>query len=333
MMHFRVLVAMGAFLAACAQAHAALKLCNQTSYILYAARGSATKTDLSTSGWTRIVPGDCATPIPDPLDAPAYFIYARTSRAHSGPARAWGGGAQICARDTNFAERVKLPVRRCKTNGFYRMPFAVVDRHAKPDWTTTFTESPAIRSRADAKRAGVNRLLQDLGYHVQGPGERARDLALDDFHKRAKLPADANDAELFAALETGAINATAPAGYTICNQTEQPLWAAIGLPAPKSTTTRGWWQVAPRACSQALAQPLQMDRVYLFAKRANGAPLVSGPAKLCVASGQFHRAGNPPCSGKSVVERPFAVTNTKDRSGFVARIGESGLQPSSGTGK
>src|SRR6201999_186363 len=44
-------------------ASAALTLCNQTSYIVYAAIGSATKKELDTRGWTRVAPGDCQNPI------------------------------------------------------------------------------------------------------------------------------------------------------------------------------------------------------------------------------------------------------------------------------
>src|SRR5437763_15965682 len=113
------------------------------------------------------------------------------------------------------------------------MPFAVIDRHGRAALTSTFTESPDLKTPQEAKRAGINRLLEDLGYRVNVPGERARDLALEDFHKRLKLSADASDADLFAALETEALKAAAPAGYTVCNSTDEALWAAIALQTPK----------------------------------------------------------------------------------------------------
>ena len=41
---------------------AALKLCNRTSYILYAATSAMRRARRSdTQGWTRIAPGDCQT--------------------------------------------------------------------------------------------------------------------------------------------------------------------------------------------------------------------------------------------------------------------------------
>jgi uncharacterized membrane protein len=308
-----------------APASAALKLCNQTSYIIYAAVASATKSELDAQGWTRVVPGDCATPLAEPLSAPAYFVYARTSQAHSGPSRAWGGNVPVCARDTNFSQRMKLPLQKCPGSGFYRMPFALIDRRGRRAWTTTFTESPALKTLSEAKRAGINRLLTDLGYRVNVPGDRARDQALEDFHNRAKLPADANSAELFAALETQATKAAAPAGYTVCNDTEGTFWAAIGLKVPKGMLTRGWWEVSPGACGHLATQPLNTDRVFLAVQPKGRKPLVSGPAKLCVGANAFELTSSGTCAGKGVHQAAFAITDTRGRTGYVAHVGENGL--------
>ncbi len=306
---------------------AALRLCNQTSYILYAAIGAATKTELDTRGWTRIVPGYCAIPIAGSLTAPAYFIYAHTSHAHSGPSRAWGGNVQICARETNFSQHVKLPVRNCQGPDFYKMPFAVLDRHGKTSWTTTFTESAMLTSLEAAKRAGINRLLEDLGYRVNVPGDRPRDLALDDFHKRMKLPADATDADLFNALETEAFKAAAPAGFTVCNDTDEALWAALGVRTGKGFVTRGWWQVSAGACSRALTEPQKTDRINLLVERKGKHVLVSGPIKLCVADSEFEFAGRKTCKGPGLTEMGFAAIPTKGRTGYVANVGDNGLLP------
>jgi uncharacterized membrane protein len=205
------------------------------------------------------------------------------------------------------------------------MPFAVLDRHRLSSWATSFTESPAIKSLNDAKRAGIDRLLEDLGYHVKVPGERARDLAIEDFHRRMKLPADASDADLFNALETEATRLAAPAGYTVCNDTDKPLWTAIGLPVAKGLTSRGWWQVAAGACARLLTDPLKSDRVFLFAQSKNKRVLVSGPAKLCVGESEFEFRPSEACTGKGRSQRGFAATNTHGRTGFVAHVGERGL--------
>jgi len=307
-------------------AHAELKICNQTSYILYTAVGSATQAELDAHGWVRIEPGDCGVGIDNALTAPAYFIYAKTSQAHAGAARAWGGKVPICARDTNFNTKTKLPIKGCPGSDYYRMPFALVERHGRTSWTATLTEGPSPKSLKEAKRAGINRLLTDLGYHVNVPGDRARDLALDDFHKHMKLPADATDSDLFDALETEALKIVAPAGFTICNDTDGPLSAAIGIPKNKAVDTRGWWQIGAGACSRVVNDALKTDRVYLLAEDKDKRPLVSGPTKLCVADLEFEILGNGSCS-KGLKAMGFAVTSTKGRSGYVASIGENGLLP------
>jgi uncharacterized membrane protein len=226
---------------------------------------------------------------------------------------------------------MKLPLRACPKGGFYRMPFALIDRRGRANWTTTFTESAALKTMKDAKRAGINRLLIDLGYHVNGPGERARDMALEDFHKRAKLPADANSAELFASLETQATKSAVPAGYTVCNDSEATFWAAIGMKAPKGMLTRGWWEVSPGACGRLATEPLKTDRVFLAVQPKGLKPLVSGPAKLCVGENAFELTTSGACSGKSVHQANFAATDTRGRTGYVAHVGDNGLSPAANT--
>jgi uncharacterized membrane protein len=104
------LAALGVFclLSSRRPAQAALQVCNRTSYVLYAATGWTTDTDNITQGWTRVVPGGCATPVKQMLTAKAYYLYARSSQAYSGVARAWGGNTQLCVKDPNFA--LKTPI-------------------------------------------------------------------------------------------------------------------------------------------------------------------------------------------------------------------------------
>ena len=307
-------------------AAASLHLCNQTSYVLYVALGAATRTELDTQGWTRVVPGDCATPLQGPLSAPAYFIYARTSQAHAGEGRAWGGKVQICAKETNFSQRIPLPTHGCKGEDFFPLPFAVLDRHGLKTWRTTFTESKQIASRGAARDAGLDRLLADAGYHA-APGKQGREAALQAFRARMKLPSDATDTDLFDALETEAMKAAAPAGYSVCNDTDSAVWAAIGLQKEKSFVTRGWWQIPAGGCARTVTEPLKTDRVYLLAEHKPKRVLVSGPMKLCVADIEFEVNGRGRCGERGLSEAGFAVTDTKGRSGYVAHVGDDGLLP------
>src|SRR6201999_4161938 len=82
-------------------ATASMTACNRTSYVLYTATASDAHTGINSQGWSRVAPGACRAVLPGDLGAPAYYVYARTSQAHSGPARAWGGQKQVCVKDTN----------------------------------------------------------------------------------------------------------------------------------------------------------------------------------------------------------------------------------------
>ena len=53
-------------------ARASLQVCNRTSYVLYAAEGWTIGADNFTKGWSRIVPGACATPLAGMLTANGY---------------------------------------------------------------------------------------------------------------------------------------------------------------------------------------------------------------------------------------------------------------------
>ena len=83
-------------------AQAALTLCDRTSYILYAATSAIQSPKTQTQGWTRIAPGECQVARKEQLSAETYLVHARTSLAHSGPPRAWGGAYPVCVKDADF---------------------------------------------------------------------------------------------------------------------------------------------------------------------------------------------------------------------------------------
>ena len=147
-------------------ASAGLKLCNRTSYVLYSATGFTQDASAITQGWVRILPGTCQTAIKEPLTAKKYFVYARTSLAHSGTSRAWGGTQTLCVKDATFALRTPLTSSRCPADDTFELPFAEIDTHREKSWAMTFDESPAFRTLKDAENAGLKRLLRDQGAKV-----------------------------------------------------------------------------------------------------------------------------------------------------------------------
>lgn len=306
-------------------AHASLQVCNHTSYILYTAEGWTTGADNITQGWTRIVPGSCAAPISGLLTAKSYFLYARSSQAHGGPARAWGGNVELCAKDTNFSLATPTTLSTCSGNDTLTMPFALINTHNLQSWTATLTETNSIHTDDQARTAGLDRLLRDNGFKVTNAKDR--EAAINRFKAKIKLASNAGDADLFDALETEAMKASSPAGYSICNDTPGETWVALGFRAGKQSLAAGWWRISPGACAHALTEPLKLDKVYIHAEGHNRPQLVSGKEKFCVTNITFQISSDADCKRRGLSEAGFAATNTQGRTGYTAHIGNSGLLP------
>ncbi|MEI9929722.1 MAG: DUF1036 domain-containing protein [Rhizomicrobium sp.] len=61
----------------------------------------------------------CQVPLKEPLNTGKYFVYARSSLAHSGVSRAWGGDHQLCAKDANFAMRAPANSISCPSDDMF----------------------------------------------------------------------------------------------------------------------------------------------------------------------------------------------------------------------
>ena len=313
-----------------APAHAALTLCNRTSYILYAATSAIQSPGSDTKGWTRVAPGECEIARKEPLTAESYLVHARTSLAHSGPSRAWGGAYPVCVKDANFAIRQSVTQPYCSADDTFALPFAGLNNGGKSVWTMNFDEQP-VMSLSEAQLAGVKRLLVDNGYkitRIDGKPDKATGAALVDFRKRMRLDANAGNAALFQSLEQQARGKIAPAGYTICNESREALLVATAQKAagPNSPAmSRGWWTVEPASCAKAVTTPLHGDIIYLLAQKKNGSALVGGAERFCVTPSAFEIRGTQNCAGRGLTESGFAATPTKGLTGYVAHIGPQGL--------
>ncbi len=305
-------------------AHAAMQLCNQTSYVIYAATGQQQSSQILTRGWTRIVPGDCANAIAEPLKAASYFVYARSAHAQGAPPRVWGGQFQFCAQDSNFSLTTQVTNAVCSAPGAFQAPFAPVATNGAQSWTMTFTEQPALATPDDARSAGLRRLLNDLGYQ---PATDARSLgnAIGRFRAHMKLPVNISPDELFTALEGEAHKARPQQGYAICNDGSSEIYAALGLKAGADFVSRGWWSIAAGACTVAINAALGHDAVYLFASKEGNNRLVTGPAPFCVSNTPFDIKGRDRCAARGLSTAGFVATNSKGASTFTARVGDKGL--------
>jgi uncharacterized membrane protein len=316
-----------AFLVAASPAHAALKLCNRTSYILYAATSSVISPGSATHGWIRIAPGDCAIGLPEKLTAQSYLVYARAGLSYSGPERAWGGNFPSCVEQGQFTLHQTVTQPYC-TGATFAVPFAAVDTHGKTDWTMSFDEQPALPNLEAAQLAGVRRLLQESGYkipRIDGKPDKATGAALKDFRKKAGLGDRGGNAELFAALENRALaHGAAPDGYTICNDGKSNVAAAVAQRNDKEIVSRGWWRIAPSACARLITTSLKGTQTWLLAQRPGGATLVSGPDKFCIAAGAFEIKGRS-CPASS--QAGFLATPLGDVAGRIVHLNDKGLSP------
>jgi len=310
-----------------APAAAQLKLCNRTSYVLYAATGYVQGIDAVTRGWTRIVPGACQLAIREKLGARGYFVYARTSLAHSGISRAWGGTQKLCVKDAAFSLSVALAAVRCPSDDTFDLPFAGIDTQRKSSWSMTFDDPSAYASLKEAEAAGIKRLLKDQGAKlgaVDAKPDKASDAALAAFRKRLNMTATATTADLFDALETEALKTSAPSGYQVCNDTTKPVWVAVGEKIGDKWVSRGWWKIAAGGCAKTIADALHADRIYVLAQ-AGGTQVVAGPARFCTTNVEFEIQGRQNCKARGLSEAGFAETDTRGMAGFTAHIGEHGL--------
>ncbi len=302
-----------------APAAAALKLCNQTSYILEIATGVARAGEVITQGWTRLIPGACKTVLAGDLRLQTSFVYAHSARAYDGPRKAWGGMHWLCAREGDF--RTAEPVGDTSCVGGQRLPFFQLSGHGQENWTQTFGQTPALASRAAAQAAGLARLLTSAGLDGTHPGP-----ALARFRARMHLSAQAPTTAVFDALESAALSRAAPNGYEVCNDTAAPIFVALADREQHHWHTRGWWHVGPVACAQALTAPLK-GKVYLLVDGAKGKRLVSGPTQFCITSITFDVEGNGSCAARGLKPAGFLPTNLHHHPGYIAHVDANGLVP------
>jgi uncharacterized membrane protein len=316
-------LAAAVFLLPLVPAQASLQLCNRTSYVIYAATGVQTSGGIAVKGWTRVVPGACETPIQGDLTAQAYYLYARSSRAHSGPPRDWSGGTSLCVKDKDFLLNLPPGIVRCRADS-YELLFAQLATHHMRSWTATLRETPDLLSMPAAERAGLKRLLDDSG--ARNPaGDKAVDAALAQFRKRMHLVERAPTPALFSALETEAMKSAVPAGYTVCNDTAKPVWAALAQKKGAVFAARGWWTIAAGSCAPFITQSIAGSMVYLRVEKAKGEVLVAGPENFCVTDIEFEIQGRERCAQRGLKQAGFAATNTSGAPGFTAHVSERGL--------
>lgn len=289
------------------------QLCNETSFVLEAATGRPDGTSsVVVEGWTRLRPGECRTAIPAPLRAGDYYVMARSSSAHHGGQRIWGGDMPLCVDSTgSFA--VESP-SSCTVMGLEERQFRTVKIENRTNWTTKLTETEPYGIKR-AESAGLQRLLKDAGVantSIDGyVGRRTRG-GIAAFLKANNLDSQTSDATLIDILEEVANNRSREVGMTICNRTPHRLWTAIGRRRGNGWESRGWWTLDSDACARTIDESLIPTPHYVFAEieTENGMRQLKVAEHLfCIARSKFAIVGREGCEVRAYKDAEFIETD------------------------
>jgi uncharacterized membrane protein len=302
--------------------------CNRTSYAVSVAVGIRNGGLLATRGWWSVPAGECRVVIKGELKQPTFYTFARSSFAHAGPIRTWGGAQMLCTGKGTF-QATSDGSDQCGP-GYEAQGFARVDTEGKTAWTTTLAEQPGYRSLEQARVAGLQRLLADLGRFegtIDGVAGPKFNESLGQV--RSALGVPSGDATgLYNKLLAEASKNQAAAGLTFCNRTQDIIWSALGLEAQGKKRSMGWWRLQPGQCEKVIKDRLVERYVYAFAAadRPGGASETwGGPKQFCTRDASFEINGVADCAGGKTTG--FLEIDTGGRGGltfeFAARREET----------
>ncbi|HRX74944.1 MAG TPA: DUF1036 domain-containing protein [Hyphomonas sp.] len=287
-------------------------LCNKTSYIIEAAIGVPEEKDITVEGWLKLQPGECKVAVEAPLEPKYHFLYARTSSAHRGGAREWGGKTELCIDPTGSFTLENPP--ECAPMGLEARGFRAVEVTSKVRWTTDFTEIENY-DLDKARSAGLQRLLEEAGITTSGAidgdiGHRTR-VAIGEFLKQNNLPATTSDADLIDFLEQVAKERGRNVGFTLCNRTKNRIWSAIARRGAEGWESRGWWVLEAGGCARVIDRPLRGTEYYVYGEMEDGTKirtLSKASDAFCVGHAKFAIAGRDQCEASAYRTALFAAT-------------------------
>ena len=260
------------------------EVCNETSFMVEAAKAWRSPDGLAAEGWVRIAPGGCASVGPE--GETEQYLYARSTRAYPGGVREWRGSLDVCVDETDFSfegvadcEALGLEARQ-----FRRLTEAERDR-------AVLVELADYRDRAE--EAGLQRLLQAAGYDINiidGYAGRRTRRQIAAFQEDAEEDFGADRGALMEALHAAALARNRNAGLRVCNEADEPLAAAVARAMGDGYEARGWWRIAPGGCAHMLSERLTAGEALVHARllTEDGQQLLAGgDQRFCVAAGRF----------------------------------------------
>jgi uncharacterized membrane protein len=303
--------------------------CNRTSFAAQIAVGVRNGGLWLTRGWWTVPAGECKVVVKGVLTQPIYYVFARSSFAHTGQVRTWGGTQTLCIGNGAF-QATSDGSEECSA-AYEPQGFARVETEGKSAWTTSLSESAQIKTMDQARVAGLQRLLYDLG-RFDGPIDGAAGPKYNEALTAARtelglVPSDT--AGLYARLLAEATKVQAAAGLTFCNRTQDVIWTALGQHYQEKKESKGWWRLQPGQCAKVIKDRLDDRTMYGFgvADRLEGVPEAwGGPEQFCTKNSTFEIEGVADCTGRGATSTGFMKIETAGRAGltfeFAARRAE-----------
>ncbi|MBX9747812.1 MAG: DUF1036 domain-containing protein [Hyphomonadaceae bacterium] len=307
------------------------QICNETSYVLEAATGRPDGRAIVVQGWTRLRPGECRVAVNAPLARGTHYLYARSSSAHRGGRRQWGGDARLCV-DSSDSFTIENPPQ-CAAMSLDERRFRRVQINKRDSWRTSFSEAtPFTLTRA--RQAGLQRLLDDAGYDLR-EGRRGADprriaQAIAQFRSTARLAPSASESQLIDALETFARRRAQQVGLTLCNRARGRMWTAIARRRGEGWESRGWWPLNPGGCVRAIDEVLIQESYFVHAslESPDGTRfLAAGGEEFCTSGARFAIIGRENCPARYYDPLIFTPIATRGRSGLVVDFEERDFLP------
>lgn len=294
--------------------------CNRTSYALDLAVGIRNGSLFASRGWWTIAAGECKVVIKGELTQPAYYSFARSTHAHVGPIRTWGGSHTLCTGKATF-QATSDGGDQCGP-GLEPQGFARVETNGKKAWTTTLSQdNPGFKTLEQARIAGLQRLLYDLG-RFEGPIDGVSGPKFNDAltQARSALAILANDsATLYAKLFAEAAKVQAVSGLIFCNRTQDIVWSALATEAQGRKQSQGWWRLQPGQCAKVIKDRLGEANLYAFASVDRGEADVehvwNGKHNFCIREPSFEIDEATECEGRGFKTIGFLHIDTHGRPG------------------
>ncbi len=287
-------------------------ICNQTSYVIEIATGRIEDQGTIVEGWTRLRPGACETVLEAPILRGVHYLFGRSSEAHRGGRRYWGGDTSLCIDPTGGFSVETLP--ECSLMGLEARDFRPILIESKTRWRTNLTETDA-RKLDEAAAAGVQRLLDNAGVYsgrIDGYLGRKTRAAIGDFLESKGLSAETSDADLMDILEQTAIERARNVGLTFCNRTTKRIWSALARRRGEGWESRGWWLLEAGGCARVIDEPLLQAQHYAYAELDNGDGTIStlrrGVDTFCVSRSKFAITGREACEAAAYRTGAFVAT-------------------------